>query len=53
MKEQIQEVIDTLQTLVIQATYGNLTKLAGCIEMLANVRNNIPEEKQEEEQTEE
>ena len=49
MKENIQLVIDTLQQLEIKATYENMNHLMGCLQMLATIRDEKPEQKGAEE----
>ena len=45
--DMVQAVINTLQGLDIKATYENMDKLLGCLQMLAKVRDrlNLPEVK--------
>jgi len=43
--EAIQKVINTLEGLDIKPTYDNMNRLLGCMQVLANVRDNL--EKQE------
>lgn len=46
MREQIQLVIDTLQTLDIKSTYDNMRKILGCINELNDVKNKLPAEEE-------
>lgn len=41
MPDQIQAVINTLQELEIKATYGNLDRLLGCIQVLNKVKEQM------------
>lgn len=44
MEDKIASVIRTLQELEIKATYGNLSKLLGCIQTLAEILDKGREE---------
>jgi len=44
MPDQIQAVINTLQELDIKATYGNLDRLLGCIQVLNKVKEQMLKE---------
>lgn len=49
MKEQatkVQAVINTLESLNIPATYDNMNKLLGCLQVLAEVRDAISKEEE-------
>lgn len=41
MADDIQKVIDTLQTLNIPATFNNLNHLLGCLQLLAEIRDKM------------
>lgn len=42
----IQAIINTLQALDIKATYENMDKLLGCMQLLAKVRDALKAEKE-------
>lgn len=44
MRERIQLVIDTLQSLDIRSSYDNMRKLLGCINELNDVISKLPAE---------
>jgi len=39
--EELQKVINTLELLDIRPTYDNMSKLLGCMQVLAEVRDDI------------
>ena len=39
LKQDIQNVISTLEGLDIKSTYDNMNRLLGCLQVLANVRD--------------
>ena len=44
---QIQNVITTLEGLEIKATYNNMDRLLGCMQVLAKIRDELREVKTE------
>ena len=44
LKQDIQNVISTLEGLDIKATYDNMNRLLGCMQVLANVRDALKTE---------
>jgi len=46
MRERIQLVIDTLQSLDIRSSYDNMRKLLGCINELNDVIGKLPAEEE-------
>lgn len=46
LKQDIQNVIATLETLDIKPTYDNMSKLLGCMQVLANVRDRLNEQEE-------
>lgn len=47
VKEKAQLVIDTLQKLVITATYENMNHLMACIQVLCQIRDHDEEVKED------
>ena len=41
--ERIQAVIDTLQMIQVTATYDNLSRMLGCLQALAEIRDGMKE----------
>ena len=44
LKQDIQNVITTLEGLDIKSTYDNMNRLLGCMQVLANVRDALKTE---------
>lgn len=50
--EEIQKVINTLEGLDIKPTYENMNRLLGCMQVLANVRDDLERQEAKTEEAE-
>ena len=39
--DRLQQVIDTLQELELKASYDNMNHMLGCLQVLAEIRDNV------------
>ena len=44
LSTDIQKVINTLEELTIKSTFDNMNKLLGCLQVLADVRNQLQQQ---------